>query len=176
MMIQHDFSEGLTLATGSIQAFVALVFLRYRHARPQWGMGWLGVSYGLASILNLCAGYTLSLTQQDAAFMPVQLANLLIGVTCMGALAAGIRLYVGVTRPGPWVALAIVWGLYILTFSTKWLLPTDMLTLAGAALAAIIYVYLAAICVRSANREPKVGHSLAAFMMAIYAPIVLGRK
>lgn len=172
--MQHAFSEGLTLATGSVQAFVALVFLRYMHARPQWGLDWLSASYGLASILNLSAGYALSLTPQDAAFTPVQLANLLIGVTCMGALAAGVRLYVGVTRPGPWLALIVVWALYIVTLSTKWLLSTEKLALAGAALAAIIYAYLAAICVRAAKREPNIGHNLAAFMMAIYAPIVLG--
>ena len=173
-MIHYAFSEGLTIATGTVHAFVAVVFFRFMHDRPQWGLGWLAVSYGLASFLNLAAGYTLSLTPQDAAFVPMQLTNLIVGVSCMGALTAGVRLYVGVTRPGPWAALAAVWMLYAMPISAKGLFTAEQLAFAGATLAAVIYIYLAAICVRAAQREPKVGHGVAAFMMAIYAPLVFG--
>ncbi len=173
-MIHYTFSEGLTLASGAIQAFVAVVFVRFMHARPQWGLGWLAVSFGLASLLNLSAGYAMHLTPQDAAFLPAQLFLLLFGITSMATLTAGVRIYVNVRRPGPWVTLVIVWLLFVVVISARRWMPAELAAISGSVLAAIIYLYLATICVRAAQREPTVGHNTAAFMMAIYAPMVWG--
>lgn len=171
-MIHFAFSEGLTIATGSVLAFVAAVFLRYRHTRPQWGLGWLGISFGLAAMLNLGATLSMHLTPQDAAFIPAQLANLLVGVTCMGALAAGVRVYVGKTQPGPKITLTVIWLLYALIIGARKAYPSELMAFGGAILAAVIYTYLAVLCMQADRREPGVGHGLAASMMGIYAPIV----
>lgn len=171
-MIHFDFAEGLTLASGAVQAFLAAVFLRFMRARPHWGLGWLGLSYGLAAWLNLTAWYTMRLTPHDALHGPMQLASLLIGVTSMGALTAGVRLYMGSTRPGPWTTLAVVWALYILLIVSQSIWPSADLAMAGAALAALIFIYLAGVSLQAARREPRVGHGVAGAMLTLYTPMV----
>lgn len=172
MLTHFTFSEGLTLASGSVQAFVAVVFLRFMGARPHWGLGWLGLSFGLAACLNLTAWYTIGLPPDDAAYMATQLVNFVIGVTCMAALTSGVRLYMGSQHPGPWATFAVVWVLYLMLVTLRKVHPEANLTTAGAVLAAAIYVYLAVLSLLAAGREPGVGHGVAGAMMAIYAPLV----
>lgn len=172
MLTHFTFSEGLTLASGAVQAFVAVVFLRFMGGRAHWGLGWLGLSFGLAACLNLTAWYAIGLAPSNPVYMPVQLTNFVVGVTCMAALTAGVRLYMGSHSPGPWPTFVGVWAIYLALFIVRKLLPELNLAIAGAGLTAALYVYLAVLSLNAAGREPGVGHGVAGAMMAIYAPMV----
>lgn len=173
-MLHSDLSAGLALASGASQAFVAGVFLRFMRARPSWGLGWLAAAFAMAAVLNIGAALTLSFLPEAPNQVIWQLANLVIGVTCMGTLVAGVRLYVGETHPRPWFAVTGTAALYLLLISVRRIHPDWNLAIGGAMLAAALYIYLAVLCRRAAQREPGVGHGIAAAMMTIYAPMVLG--
>lgn len=173
-MLHTDLSAGLAIASGASQAFVAGVFLRFMKARPTWGLGWLAASFGLASVLNIGAAVTFTVAPTASHHPAWLLANLIVGVACMGALVAGVRLYVGETRPGPWMAVVATTLLYALLIAVKRAYPQWNLSIGGAAIAASLYIYLAIRCVQAAQREPGVGHGIASVMMALYAPLVLG--
>lgn len=172
MAIHSDFSLGLTLASGAIQTFVAAVFFRFMFARPQWGLGWLGLSYAFAAWLNLTAGYAMQVTRGDSLFVPLQVANMIVGVTCMGFLVTGVRQYLGFTPSRPLLSISMVWGAYLSLIAARRLWPTTDLAIVGPFLAAVIFTYLAVLGVKAARREPGVGHAVAAAMLMLYPPLV----
>lgn len=171
-MIHYGFSLGLCLASGAVQTFVAAVFFRFMFVRPQWGLGWLGTAYAFAAGLNLSAGYRMHLTQADPLFLPALLINLVLGVSCVGLLTAGVRRYMGCEPVRPWLSIGGVWALYLLVIAAERTWPHVNLSLVGAALAAVVFTYLAVLSVRAAQREPGVGHAVAAAMLMLYPPLV----
>lgn len=173
-MLHSDLAAGLAIASGASQAFVSGVFLRFMKARPSWGLGWLATSFALGSMLNIGAAVTFTIAQAASHHPAWLLLNLIGGVACIGALVAGVRLYVGEARPSPWVALIAVAMLYAAVIAVARSLPQWKFAIAGATLAATLFIYLAMHCMRAAQREPGVGHGIAATMMALYAPMVLG--
>lgn len=48
-MESHGLVTAFAITAGLVQAFVAVVFLRFRSKRPAWGLGWLGLAFGLAA-------------------------------------------------------------------------------------------------------------------------------
>lgn len=171
-MLYNDFALGLSLATGAVMIFIAMVFLRFMQARRHWGLGWLGVSYALAALINLMASFTMQLSPSNPLFVPVQLLVLVMGVSCMGAITAGVRLYMGCQPARPWVSFALVWALYALILIARRVWPEVYLPILGAALAAVIFIYLAIVSVQAARREPGAGHAVAAAMLMLYPPLV----
>lgn len=171
-MVHDDFALGLTLASGSIQIFVAAVFMRFMRTRRQWGLGWLSLSFAFAAWINLTSGYAMQLTRVDAMFVPLHLLNVFVGVSCMGLLTVGVRQYMGEVPVRPWLSIAVVWGLYALVIAARRAWPDAPLDILGPLLAALIFMYLAVLGIRAAQRERGVGHAVAAAMLLLYPPMV----
>ena len=146
-----------------------MVFRRFAHVRPHWGLNWLCLSYALAALLNLCAGPVMAQPQLSVA----QLLNTVVGISCMGLLCGGVRLYLGVQRPRPWATFGVVWLLYGVLIALRLIWPHWLLTLAGAGLAALMFTYLAWLGLQAARREPGAGHNVAATMLMLYLPLVV---
>mgnify|MGYP001765046022 CR=1 FL=1 len=85
------FSEGFAIAAGLVQLFVAAVFLRFRHGRPEWGLGWWCVTYLAAGVMNTAAPVLLGAMHSPLGDR-VQLLTLVLGISAMGALVAAIGL------------------------------------------------------------------------------------
>lgn len=166
------FSEGFAIAAGLVQLFVAAVFLRFRHGRPEWGLGWWGVTYLAAGIMNTAAPVLLA-----AMHSPLgdgfQLVTLVLGFSTMGALVAGGRLYTGHVRPGPWAAFGLTWLAYLSLIAARPLWPGYENLMANA-LTALVFAYLGSLSFGAMRREPGAGHGIAAAMLCLYIPMVAG--
>lgn len=172
-----SFPEGLAIACGLVQAFVAAVFLRFRGMRPAWGLGWLSATYALAALLNIASPVLMD-AQMGPSQAPFTLAarglTVLIGVSVMGALVAGMRLYTGAAWPGPWAAFVLTWALFVVVITLGLSQPMARQALIGNALTALIFFSLAWRGFRASRREPGAGHGLAAGMLLLYGPMVGG--
>jgi len=168
-VIPHDFGLGLTLASGTIQAFMALTFMRYHRERPAWGLRWLGASYAMAALINLAAGPLMSLRPESPWFIPGAVVWAVLGVSCMATMTAGVRLYLGVERPRPWLTFGVVWLIYVVVQIPQ-LFGADV-TL-GIVAACCIYIYLGWLGLKAAEREPGVGHKMVAVMQVMYVPMI----
>ena len=65
-----SFSEGFAIAAGLVQLFVAAVFMRFRHGRPEWGLGWWAVAFAAAGVLNTAAPVLLALRYASCDHTP----------------------------------------------------------------------------------------------------------
>lgn len=166
------FSEGFAIAAGLVQLFVAAVFLRFRHGRPEWGLGWWCVTYLAAGVMNTAAPVLLGAMHSPLGDR-VQLLTLVLGISAMGALVAGGRLYTGHPRPGPWVSFAATWLLYVGLIAARPLWPGYESLMANA-LTAAIFAYLGYLSIGAMRREPGAGHGIAAAMLGLYIPMVAG--
>lgn len=171
-MLSPSFAEGLSFASGLSQAFVAVVFLRFHQSRPQWGLNWLALSFALGALINTALP-AIPLAQ---AVTPWQwagrVASLIGGITCVAALIAGVRLYVGIRRPSPWAIVPFTYLLFALTLALRFNIDHPLAWLAGYVLNAGIFLYLGCLCRRTARTEPGVGYGIAATMLCLQPPMV----
>ncbi|MFZ2298285.1 MAG: hypothetical protein WAV91_08485, partial [Aquabacterium sp.] len=117
-----SFSEGFAIAAGLVQLFVAVVFLRFRHGRPEWGLGWWAVTFAAAGVMN--TGAPVLLAAMHSPFgTSLNVLTMVLGISTMGALVAGSRLYTGHPRPGPWWSFALTWLAYLSLMMTRQLWP-----------------------------------------------------
>lgn len=166
------FSEGFAIAAGLVQLFVAVVFLRFRHGRPEWGLGWWATTFAAAGLMNTAAPVLLAtMYAPQSSFM--HLLTLVLGFSTMGALVAGGRLYTGQVRPGPWVSFALTWLAYLALIATRFLWPAHVALLANG-LTGLLFAYLGLLSVGAMRREPGAGHGIAAATLCLYIPMVAG--
>lgn len=164
------FSEGFAIAAGLVQLFVAVVFLRFRHGRPEWGLGWWAVTFAAAGVMNTGAPVLLASMQWPNDSL-AHLLTLLLGISTMGALVAGGRQYTGHVRPGPWVAFALTWLVYVALLASFRIWPGYESLIANA-LTGLFFAYLGLLSVGAMRREPGAGHGIAATMLCLYIPMV----
>lgn len=172
-MTELGFTDGFAITAGLVHAFVAGVFLRFSSVRREWGLGWLACAYAASAVLNLLYWPVLRLPMASGFDTWHGLFLLVVGVTAIAALLAGVRQYTGHERPTAWAVFATVWlGFVALAASRMQWAEQDALpgNLAGC----MIFVYMAWLFVQARRREPQSGHGLAAAMMALYPLLVLG--
>lgn len=172
-MIELTFSEGLAVSAGIMQAFVSATFLRFRRTRPNWGLGWLAATYGMASVLNMGAPVLIKAQQVATLSAGSKLLALALGVSTMGALLEGVHRYTGHARLGPWRWFAIMWGVYALSIAARLAYP-DLPGGIGNLLTSGIFIYLTTLFLSAHRREPTAGHRIAAIMLCAYPVMVLG--
>jgi signal transduction histidine kinase len=168
-----SFAEGFAIAAGITQAFVAFTFLRFRSSRPGWGLGWLGLAYGLAALLNTGSPLFMNIAGQSGLGTVHGLLGLVLGVSTMGGLFAGAHLYTQSRRIRPWTAFWLMWALYIVVVGTRVAVGPSLDNL-GNLFTAVLFIYLCGLFVEARQREPDAGHGHAAAMLALYPPMVLG--
>ncbi len=182
-MLNLTFSEGFAISAGLVQGFVAVVFARFRRVRPDWGLGWLAMSFALAAALNVCSpvlltaagSASLAAAGGDLRALPspwLALLGLTLGVSTMAALLVGALQYVGQPPGRGWSLFFGVWGIYLAMIGLgQWLqwgsLPARVLT-------ASIFVLLSGFFVSTMRREPGAGHGVAALMLSLYVPLLVG--
>lgn len=163
-------SFAFAVTAGMVQAYIACVFLHFRHTQPRWGLGWLGSAFVLAAVLNV--GSVVFAQARGNLGTVVGLLNLVIGVSIMCALVVGIRRYTGVSPLRVRRTLLWVWAVYLSSVLTRQFLDVEA-ALVGNAITALIFVYLSA-CLWGAHRhERHAGHWVAAVMVGLYPPLVL---
>lgn len=172
-MIELTFSEGLAVSAGIMQAFVSATFLRFRKARPDWGLGWLTATYAMASILNVGAPVLIKAQQVASLSTGSKLLALTLGVSTMGALVAGVHQYTGHARLGPWRWFGIMWLVYALSIVLRLAFPETPGGI-GNWLTSGIFIYLISLFRSAARKEPTAGHNIAAVMLCGYPLMVLG--
>ncbi len=167
-----SFSEGFAIAAGLVQLFVAAVFMRFRHGRPEWGLGWWAVAFAAAGVLNTAAPVLLA-TMHGPFGTTLHVVTLALGLSTMGALVAGGRLYTGHAKPGPWVSFALTWLAYLGLIAAREVWPSHENLLANA-VTGLFFAYLALLSLGAMRREPGAGHGMAATMLCFYIPMVAG--
>lgn len=172
-MIALTFSEGLAVCAGVMQAFVAATFLRFRSARATWGLGWLAATYGMAAALNIGAPVLIKAQQLAGLSTGAKLLALILGISTMGALVAGVHRYTGHERLGPWRWFFILWLVYALSIAARIAVP-DFPGGIGNVLTSAIFIYLMSLFLNAGRREPGAGHGIAALMLGAYPIMVLG--
>lgn len=166
------FSEGFAIAAGLVQLFVAVVFLRFRHGRPEWGLGWWASAFAAAGVMN--TGAPVLLAAMHSPFgTSLNVLTMVLGISTMGALVAGSRLYTGHPRPGPWWSFALTWLAYLSLMMTRQLWPGYESLIANG-VTGLIFAYLGCLSLGAMRREPGAGHGIAAAMLCLYIPMVAG--
>ena len=166
------FSEGFAIAAGLVQLFVAVVFLRFRHGRPEWGLGWWASAFAAAGVMN--TGAPVLLAAMHSPFgTSLNVLTMVLGISTMGALVAGGRLYTGHPRPGPWWSFALTWLAYLSLMMTRQLWPGYESLIANG-VTGLIFAYLGCLSLGAMRREPGAGHGIAAAMLCLYIPMVAG--
>lgn len=168
-------SQGLSIAcaitAGLVQAFVAIVFLRFRSSRPDWGLGWLGCAFALASWLNLSAPMAAEARRVALLSSVMGLLSLFVGITVMCALVVGVRRYTGAHPLRAGQTMAVVWLVYLLSVASMKVPYLDP-ALTGNALTAVIFLYLSWRFMGAHRSEPDAGHWVASLMVGLYPPLV----
>ena len=156
------FSEGFAIAAGLVQLFVAVVFLRFRHGRPEWGLGWWASAFAAAGVMN--TGAPVLLAAMHSPFgTSLNVLTMVLGISTMGALVAGGRLYTGHPLPGPWWSFALTWLAYLSLMMTRQLWPGYESLIANG-VTGLIFAYLGCLSLGAMRREPGAGHGIAAAM------------
>ena len=180
-MLNFTFSEGFAISAGLIQGFVAVVFARFRLVRPEWGLGWLAMSFAMAAALNVCAPLLLAGAISALQAAPgggplasaplwILLLSVILGVSTMGALVVGALQYVGQPIGRGWMLFFGVWGLYLFFIGLgRWL---QLGSLPASTMTAVIFVLLSGFFVGTMRREPGAGHGVAALMISLYVPLL----
>lgn len=171
-MDSHGLSTAFAITSGLVQAFVAVVFLRFRASRSDWGLGWLGCAFAMASVLNLGAPVFMSAQRGGAFSGAFGLATLVLGVSIMCALVVGVRRYTGVSRLRVALTVALVWLIYLGSVVSR-LFPSIDPALVGNGITALIFIYLSGCFLRAHRQEPDAGHWIAASMVALYPPLIV---
>lgn len=169
-MDAHGLPIAFAITSGLVQAVVAAVFLRFRSARPDWGLGWLAGAFGLAAVLNLAAPLSIQGSQAGLS-TALGLSSLAVGVTIMCALVVGIRRYTGVGPARVGATFCAVWLVYLLTVGFRHALPVDP-ALMGNGVTALIFMHLGWRFWRAHQAEKDAGHWVAATMIALYPPLI----
>ncbi|MBP6613563.1 MAG: hypothetical protein KA197_09195, partial [Aquabacterium sp.] len=99
--------------------------------------------------------------------------TMVLGISTMGALVAGGRLYTGHPRPGPWWSFALTWLAYLSLMMTRQLWPGYESLIANG-VTGLIFAYLGCLSLGAMRREPGAGHGIAAAMLCLYIPMVAG--
>lgn len=160
------------ITAGLVQAFVAIVFLRFRAARPDWGLGWLGSAFALASLLNLAAPVSFQAIRSGVLASWAGLVSLIVGVSIICVLTVGVRLYTGVAPLRALMTFAVIWLVYISSIALRTSIPVDP-ALVGNGITAMVFLYLSWRFVRAHQLEKDAGHWVAAAMVALYPPLIL---
>ncbi len=160
------------ITAGLVQAFVAIVFLRFRAARSDWGLGWLGSAFALASLLNLAAPVSIQTIRSGVLASWAGLVSLIVGVSIMCLLTVGVRLYTGVAPLRASWTFVVIWLVYIGSIALRTSVPIDP-ALVGNGITAMVFLYLSWRFVRAHQVERDAGHWVAAAMVALYPPLIL---
>lgn len=158
------------ITAGLVQAFVAIVFLRFRSDRADWGLGWFGCAFGLAALLNLSAPLSF-LVIRGGLSSGLGLLGLVVGISIMCTLVVGVRRYTGVASVRVGATFGVVWLVYLCTVGFRQVLAVDP-ALIGNAVTALIFVYLGWRFWRAHQLERDAGHWIAAAMIALYPPLI----
>ena len=169
-MDAHGLPTAFAITSGLVQAFVAAVFLRFRSARAEWGLGWLAGAFGLAAALNLAAPLSIRSTLAGLG-TALGALSLVVGVSIMCALVVGVRHYTGVRPVRVGATFTAVWLVYLLTVVFRHVVPVDP-ALVGNGLTALIFVHLGWRFWRAHQAESDAGHWIAAAMLALYPPLI----
>ena len=172
MLDSHGLPTAFAITSGLVQAFVAIVFLRFRAARPDWGLGWLGAAFALAALLNLAAPVSFHAIRGGVLSSGMGLASLILGVSIMCALTVGVRRYTGVAPLRVGWTFAITWLVYIGSVALRKVLPIDP-ALVGNGITALIFLYLSWRFLLAHRAESDAGHWIAAAMVGLYPPLIV---
>lgn len=165
-----SFTEGLAIAAGMVQLFVAVVFMRFRHDRPEWGLGWWAMAFAMAGVINTASPILWVAMQAPKTSIPY-LASAALGISTMGALVAGGRMYTGHVTPGPWAVFGLTWAAYVVMSGVGAQLPVYAAVLPNA-LTGVFFLYLAWQSLGAMRREPSAGHGIAATTLCLYIPLI----
>lgn len=171
-MESHGLAMAFAITAGLVQAFVAVVFLRFRSKRPSWGLGWLGLAFGLAACLNLCAPLAALAQRAGSLVNLIGLVSLFVGVSVMCAVVIGVRCYTGLTQARAVATSALIWLTYLSAIAARKLTALDP-ALVGNAITAVVFVYLSWRFLQSHRLEREAGHWIAAAMVGLYPPLIL---
>lgn len=167
----HGLPTAFAITSGLVQAFVAIVFLRFRHARPEWGLGWLACTFALAAVLNLSAPFSFQTLRSGGLSNAIGLSGLVIGVSIMCLLVIGVRRYTGVKSVRPLATFLLVWVTYIATVLVRQVSSVDP-ALIGNGVTALIFLYLSWRFIVAHRVESDAGHWIAAGMVGLYPPLI----
>ena len=160
------------ITSGLVQAFVAIVFLRFHRARPDWGLGWLGAAFALAALLNLSAPVSFLAIRGGALASWLGLVSLVVGISIMCALTVGVRRYTAVLPLRASWTCAWVGLTYLGTVALRPMSSIDP-ALVGNGVTALIFVYLSWRFWQAHRAEADAGHWVAAAMVGLYPPLIL---
>lgn len=170
-MLELGFTDGFEIASGLVQAFVASVFLRFRSSRQEWGLGWLALSYGAAAALNLRLGLFWSGPALSSMASIHGLVVAVLGLTAVAALVVGVRRYTGVSAGWDRTVFVGIWLAFMGVVALRHGLDVGD-ALMGNMVTGALFLYLGWLFWLSAQREPNAGHGVAAFMLALYVPLL----
>lgn len=168
-MDSHGLSTAFSITAGLVQAFVAIVFLRFRFARPEWGLGWLGCAFGLGAILNFAMAPHAPFTVEMMRVL--ELVNLVIGVSVMCALVVGVRRYTGVANLQVPATFVLTWLVYLASIPARNVSEVDP-ALLGNVITGVIFIYLSWRFLVAHRAERDAGHWVAAAMVGLYPPLI----
>lgn len=162
-------SAAFAITAGLVQAFVAIVFLRFRVSRPEWGLGWLGCAFGLAALINFGTASHVHFIDPTGSLFG--LLSLLVGVSIMCTLIIGVRRYTGVVALRVPATFVLIWLVYLLSIPARRLVDVDP-ALIGNVITALIFLYLSWRFWRAHQLEQDAGHWVAAATVGLYPPLV----
>lgn len=171
MPLDHGLPTAFAITSGLVQAFVAIVFLRFRHARPDWGLGWLAGTFALAALLNLSAPFSFQTLRTAELGNAIAVVSLVIGVSIMCLLVIGVRRYTGSTSSRVVATFVVVWLVYFGTVAFRRVAPVEP-ALIGNGVTALIFLYLSWRFVLAHRAERHAGHWIAAGMVGLYPPLI----
>lgn len=161
-------AEAYAFGAGLVHFTLALVFWYGRRFRPDWGLSWLALSYGASALVNMPG-----LLPSGAARQPLTpgfFVVLVLGVSALAALVAGVRQFIGRgRRPALSFALAFVG----FVAASSLLRVLGFKDLGGQMAASALFVYLAVLCAGALRLVAGIGNRLALASMLVYPVMVL---
>lgn len=161
-------AEAYAFGAGLVHFTLALVFWYGRRFRPDWGLSWLALSYGASALVNMPG-----LLPSGAARQPLTpgfFVVLVLGVSALAALVAGVRQFIGRgRRPALSFALAFVG----FVAASSLLRVLGFKDLGGQMAASALFVYLAVLCAGALRQVAGIGNRLALASMLVYPVMVL---
>lgn len=166
MTVNLEMAEGFSIASGGLMAVLAVLLWRHHHTRPAWGLRWFAAAMACGAVVDVMAPLLITGVVRDSATHPgpgvMGLVALMLGYGSIAALVVGVRCYV-LSRPASnWRLFAVVW----LVSQTLAVIGTAALSLnfVSDLVAAVCFLYCAALSAAASRREPGMGHAWVALV------------
>lgn len=165
MQIFSEPSAGMGFAGGVLLLMLGLGFVVGHALRPLWGMRWIALAMGLASLRALISAFGLG-----GVLWPSVAA--LIAAATLAALLVGLRLYVGIRPRRPLLSFALA---TLAWFALRELLGLVGLgNLSGPLASGLVFAYLALLCMGRLQPVAGRAYPLAAAALMANPLLVLG--